>query len=200
MTHNCRVCSVELNNNNWSPARQKNSQYICKECNTEKGRLYRKNNPEKAKAYSTKGHRKEGHMQMSENTDCPIYLGIHIVEHAMKHIFNDVEVMPMNNPGYDFVYDGGKKVDAKSGCILNNRNNWQFHINHNTTTDYFVCVAFDNRKDLNPLHIWMLPGDKFNHLSTASISISTIHKWDVYRLDIDDVIMYCNTIRNYKDI
>ena len=90
----------------------------------------------------------------------------------------------------------GKKIDSKSGCIQKNGNGWMFRINYNTTADYFLCVAYDNREDLNPLHIWMLPGEKFNHRSSASIRPTTIHKWDEYKQDIMGVIICCEEIKS----
>ena len=225
ITRDCRVCEVELNDDNWLSSCQKNGNYICKVCNREYGRawreanqdevresnrsyreknqedeilrvrLYRKNNPEKAKAQSIKQHRKNGSLPMAENKECSAYLGVYTAERLLRHFFNDVEVMPYGNPGYDIVCNKGKKIDSKSCCIIKNKNGWSFHINHNTTADYFCCVAFDNRDDLNPLHMWLLPGDKFNHLTHTSISPSTLDKWAEYEQNIDDIVSCCNTIK-----
>jgi len=102
--------------------------------------------------------------------------------------------MPYGHPGYDFICNNGKKIDGKSS-MTGDKGYWMFTIKHNTTADYFFCVAYDNRDDLNILHIWMLPGDKFNHLSGASISLSTIHKWDEYEQPIDKAIACCDTMK-----
>jgi len=195
MIHNCRVCKVELADDNCYPSRQKKGDYICKECQKECDSLYRKNNPEKTKAYGIRAHRKAGELPMSKNKKCSLYFGIHINERLLRLKFNDVEVMPPGNPGYDFVCNHGKKIDSKAGCILKNRNGWLFHINHNTIADYFLLVAYDNRKDLNPLHIWLIPGYVLNHLVGASISPSTIDKWAEYEQDISEVIICCDTIK-----
>ena len=135
---------------------------------------------------------------MSENKECSAYLGVYRTERLLRHLFNDVEVMPYGHKGYDFICNNGWKVDAKSSCIRKNRNDWVFNINYNTEADYFFCVAYDNRQDLNIIHVWMLPGDKFNHLTTASISKSTIHKWDEYKKSIDDVVLCCDEIRAHS--
>ena len=108
--------------------------------------------------------------------------------------------MPYGNPGYDFICNHGKKIDVKSSCALkdtrwNSATSWAFHINHNTTADYFLCLAFDNREDLNPLHAWLLPGSKFNNFSKVQISLSTIHKWDAYALDISKISDCCDAMR-----
>lgn len=133
---------------------------------------------------------------MSENKECSQYLGIHIVEKLLRNMFNDVIRMPMNHPGYDFICNKGKKIDAKGACIGKNKNNWIFTINHNTTADYFCCVAFDNREKLNPMHIWLIPGHVLSHLKNASISKSTLYKWDAYEQDINKVISCCDIIRS----
>ena len=267
MTHYCRVCGDELDDDNWYQGKQKKRDYICKECSKEKTRLYRavnrdemnakqrlyreenrdkinaqararneanrciinaqkrlyreenrdkinerdrlyravnrdemnakqrarhKANPDKAKANGTRASRKKGCLSMSENKECTLYLGVYRVERLLKHFFNDVEMMPFGNKGYDAICNKGKKVDAKSSCIQKNGNGWTFHIKHNTIADYFWCVALDNRKNLTIIHIWMLPGDKFSHLSGVSISPSTIDKWSEYEKSIDEAIICWN--------
>lgn len=221
----CKECGCELNSENWYPSHQEDGTCVCKECSNErcrlyreenrdemiaqrrlyreenrdevnaKQRLYRKNNPEKAKASNLRQSRKNGHLSMSENRECSSYLGVYRAERVLRHLYKDVEVMPYGNPGYDFICNKGKKIDAKSGCIRKNRNGWTFSIKRNTIADYFLCIAFDNRDDLNPLHIWMLPGEKFNHLTGAWIGQSTLRKWAEYEQNIDDAVMCCDEMK-----
>lgn len=195
MTHNCRVCGIELSNYNWQPSYQKNGNYICKECNRKKVNLYRKNNPEKTKAQEERARRNQGRIPFYENKDCSSYFGINIVERALRNIYNNVQRMPMNNPGYDFICGKGKKIDSKGSCIRKNRNNWVFAIRRNTIPDYFCCIAFDNREDLTPLHIWLIPGHAVNHLTGISISPSTLDKWSKYEKPINELITCCDSIR-----
>lgn len=250
----CRICDVELDDENWYPSYLKNGNYICKECVkeydslhreanrdkinaqkrlhyeanqnklTEQKRLYReahrdelnarallhleanrdeinarararhKANPEKGKARSTRASRKRGHLPMSKNKECSLWLGVHIGEPVLVGLFKNVERMPMNNPGYDLICGNGKKIDVKISCARK-KGGWAFSIKHNTTADYFLCMAFDTRKDLNPLYIWLLPGNVFNHFVLASISPSTIDKWSEYELPIDKAILYCDSMK-----
>ena len=210
MSRDCRVCGVELNDKNWYPSQQKSRNCICKECNKvqsrvrikkspekerERKRSWREANPDKIKAQWTRANRKIGKLPMSENKECSQYLGIYVNERLLKHYFDDVEVMPPNNPGYDFVCNKDKKIDGKSSC-LHKDGRWSFNINCNTITDYFFCVAYDNRKDLNLVHIWLIPGDKLNHLKTASISKSTIDKWSEYEQPIDKLSACCDAMKS----
>ena len=209
MNHNCRVCGVELGDENWSSAQQKAQSNICKECNLEKGRLYRENNknkeierghlyretnPEKVKEQSRNYTYRHGTKPMNENKECTAYLGVHINERMLRHLYNDVEVMPPCNPGYDFVCGKGKKVDCKSSC-LNKNGRWTFNIKCNTIADYFLLVAYDNRDGLNPLHIWLIPGHVLNHLKGTSIRPNTLDKWKEYEKPIDEVISCCDELR-----
>jgi len=200
MTHICRVCKVELTDENWYSSQQKNCAYICKECEREHQRLYVAENRDKINArqclYLKNNPPKKTGLSMSENKECPSYLGVHVNERLLKHYFNDVVMMPFGNPGYDFVCNNGWKIDAKSSAT-GDKGRWKFLINHNTTADYFFCVAYDNRKDLNIIHIWMLPGNEFNHMSTASISKNTVHKWTKYEKPIDEMMMCCNDMKEY---
>ena len=192
--HRCRHCNVKLNEENLYPSNLKCYNYICKECSKGKNRLWSKTNPERARANWLLHSRKKGQQPMSTNKTCSSYLGVFIAERVIRNVFNHVETMPYGHPGYDFVCSSDKMVDAKSSCS-NKNNRWLFHIERNIVADYFLCLAFDNREDLNPLHIWLLPGDMFNHLVSTSIQPSTIHKWDKYKLPIGKVVDCCEAMR-----
>jgi hypothetical protein len=168
--------------------------YTCKECHNERVRVWRTANPEKERANHTRSTRKAGQRPFNENKECSSYLGIHVAERVLSHVFKDVKRMPLNNRGFDFICSKGKKVDVKSACLQKN-GAWKFNINHNIIADYFLCLAFDNREDLNPLHAWLIPGGKVNHLVSAVISQSTINKWDEYRLDLSKVNACCDSLR-----
>jgi len=150
---------------------------------------------------SEKHNRKvRGHLPMSENKECTAYLGVHVAEGLIRHLFKDVVRMPNGNPGYDFICAKDKKIDVKSACVtMSHKKNprWHFHIRKNKIADYFLFIAFDTRESLDPLHQWLIPGNVLNHLkSTATISPSTIEKWDEYRQDISHTLTCCNTMKN----
>ena len=209
----CIVCGVELNNVNWYRSQQKKRYYICKECTKKRCRswrkanpeiasrtksIWRKNNPEKQRAQYTRDHRKQGHRPFNENKNCTMFLGVHVAEGILSKVFKNVERMPIHNHGYDFICNHGKKIDVKSSCLWNS-NRWGFEIKHNTVADYFLCLAFDDREDLTPMYMWLIPSDVVKHLKSATISPSTIHKWDAYKLDISKVAICCNEIKNKCD-
>lgn len=177
--------------------RQIESKGMCRTCNA---RWIKQHNPieynrrrERRNMYDQK---RLGRKKFSENKTCSMYLGIHVAEQVLSKVFKNVEIMPMNNPGYDFVCNHGKKIDVKSSCVHKNQNGWVFAINKNEIADYFLCIAFDNRKNLNPLHLWLLPSNHVNNMNKASISPKTIHKWDEYKLEISPVVSCCDHIRN----
>lgn len=190
----CRVCDVELTDENWSASRRKRRDYICKECHLAAARAWRKANPDKKRAQSERGNRKQGMRSFNENKECTQYLGIHVAERVLSHVFKDVQVMPMHNPGYDVICNRGKLIDIKSSCQRKN-SSWAFHIERNTIADYFLCLAFDNREDLNPLYAWLIPGSVINHLISVSIRPSTINQWDEYRLNTSKIYECCDAMR-----
>jgi len=192
----CRECGVNLNDGNWYPSCKKNSDYICKVCDCKRRRLWRNANPNKVKATWVKAHRKQGAEPYNKNKECSLFLGVHIAERVLSHVFKDVRRMSTNNPGYDFICNQGYFVDVKSACMTS-RERWVFTIKRNTVTDYFLCLAFDNRQNLNPLYMWLLPGKEFNHLTGVSINVKTLHKWDKHLLDTSELVNCCNTIRHH---
>lgn len=179
----------------------------CKECEKEiraKNRQeHRKERNKHQKEYYKKVYReKSGHKPMDQNKSCTQYLGIVVGERLCRHLFKDVEVMPMHNPGFDFICNRGKLIDVKTSSTRSRKNKkpyWVFEIKRNTTADYFICVAFDNRTDLNPLHMWMIPGKEINHLRGISIFLSTIHKWDKWKRDIDDAQLCCTEMKEESE-
>lgn len=133
-----------------------------------------------------------------QNKDCSAYLGIHVAERVLSNYFKHIQQMPMGNPGFDFICGKGQRIDVKSST-RHNRNmvaeGWQFYINHNKVPDYFLCIAFDNREDLNPEHVWLIPGDVLNDLKYATISETTLKRWSKWEKPIDKVISCCNTLK-----
>lgn len=126
---------------------------------------------------------------------CSTYLGVHVAERVLANVFKDVNRMPLNYPGYDFICNHGKKIDVKSSCKTKTKQRWEFNTNKNTTADYFLCIAFDNRRSLTPLHLWLIPGKIINHQTKSTISLKTIHKWDAYTIDISKTIECCDAIK-----
>lgn len=191
----CRVCKVWLNDDNWQPSCRKGNRRICRDCERERHQQWRAANREKEKVTSTRAHRKQGIRPYNENKECSQFLGVHIAERVLRHVFKDVEVMPPGNPSFDFICNQGKRIDVKSSCLRKD-GSWWFNIRHNIIADYFLCLAFNDRGRLTPLHAWLLPGSKFNHLAGLSISPNTIRKLSKYALDISKINDCCVALRN----
>jgi len=109
--------------------------------------------------------------------------------------------MPYGNPGFDFVCEKGYKIDVKSSCLYRRKDGspvWNFHIGQNQVADYFLCIAFDNRDDLIPMYIWLIPGSAVNHLVGLGISDQTksFTRWQPYLKSIDKIKEICH---NFTD-
>lgn len=174
----------------------------CKKCRVEYSKKYNREHKEEKVAYD-KNYRQEnkekirkqkGYQCMYKNKNCSLYLGVVVAERLVRYLFNDVEVMPFGNPKFDFIYNKGKKIDVKATCTQTRKNKtlrWKFHIEYNKMPDYFILVAFDNLTNLNPLHLWMIPGHVLNKKKSRSISQSTLHKWSQWEQDIKDAKICC---------
>ena len=136
---------------------------------------------------------------MNENKTCSLYLGVIIAEGVLSLIFkNEIKKMVNGNPGFDFICDNGWKIDVKSSCrriCESCADSWYFTIKRNTTADYFLCMGFNNRDDLDIEHVWLIPGDKINHLVTIAIHTTTTSKWELYEKTelLNDIKFICDS-------
>jgi len=143
--------------------------------------------------------------------DCGIFLGCHVAERVLSYVFKDVKRMPYGNKGFDFICNKGFKIDSKASCLLKKRNNYSFAIRNNKIADYFLCIGFDNRENLNPQHIWLIKGDemirrvkvkhsKLNELKGLSIKNNNygLSKLSKYELTdkLKDTIKCCDMLKS----
>ena len=146
---------------------------------------------------------------MKINRKCSMFLGCHVAERVLSHVFKDVQKMSFNNKGFDFICNKGMKIDVKSSCLHKN-NSYVFTINHNKIADYFLCIGFDNRDNLNPQHIWLIKSDDISNngykskrmnKDTSTINIKSdsdsIEKFSKYELTdkLKETIECCNTLK-----
>jgi hypothetical protein len=140
---------------------------------------------------------------MSEAKDCSSYLGVYIAEKLLSNFFDHTTHMPLNNPGYDFVCGKGFKIDVKSSCYViqgKSTPRWQFDIDRNQIADYFLCIAFNDRVSLNPLHVWLIPSQIVNdHLCfCVTDNPRGLSKWSNYERPIDKVVEQCNGMKQER--
>ena len=185
----CGVCNSELNEDTWRPSDKRENHLICRECANRYARGL----------YASRAHvhikRKPVPKSMSENKKCTLYLGVYVAERVLSKVFKHVERMPIHNSGFDFICNRGKKIDVKSSCITKDKR-WTFKIDQNQVPDFFLLLAFDNRKKLNPMHMWLIPSDDVCQRGTISVAPSTVNKWDKYQLPIEKVVTCCKEIRS----
>ena len=140
---------------------------------------------------------------MDKNKECASYLGVFVAERVLSKVFKNVKRMPNNNPGFDFICNKGYKIDVKSGCLSekDHKKNyrWVFRSNQNQIADYFLCLAFNNREELNPQHIWLIPSEVVKDKKSFTIvnNEKSLQKWKQYELDekLEKVITCCNVLK-----
>ena len=195
--HNvCRVCNAQLVvGENITQHRIDRRDYRCQRCQNEYLKTWKETHPGHLREWS---HRTKRCKSMSENRECPSFLGVHVAEQVLALTFKNVQRMPYGNPGYDFICGRGYEIDVKASCRRHSKkqaDQWTFTIKKNKIADYFLCLAFDNRNNLNPEHIWLIPANDVNDHVIVGISETTLSKWDKYVLDIKQVTTCCNAIR-----
>lgn len=144
--------------------------------------------------------------KMITNKECTQYLGIYIAESVLFKVFDNVQRTIYGNPGFDFICNKGYKIDSKSSCIRDNI--WRFIINKNEIPDYFLLLAFDNRENLNPIHIWLIKADeiirgrKLNKFSGLGISSTHTEEFKKYEINdkLDRIKEECNKFKERLNI
>lgn len=137
----------------------------------------------------------EGHVPLQHAKNSPSYLGVYIAERALSRFFDNIQRMPICNRGFDFICGRGYKIDVKSACrrIRKGRHDsWLFHIGRNKIADYFLCLAFNNRDELVPEHVWLIPSDKVNSKIGLSISETRLNKYRLFEKPLNKVNECCN--------
>lgn len=171
---------------------------------TEQYKEYRREYAHAHKDARTKQNREYRHRTgkfrpFDKSPECNQYLGIHIAERVLSGYFDNVVRMPITNPGYDFICKKGYKIDIKSACSYRvkptHQRSWTFGIKKNTIADYFLCLAFDSRESLNPLHIWLFPGGAVNTRRIVRIYEGVLGKWAEFERPIGCVIDRCNELK-----
>ena len=56
MTEYCRICGVELTDENWYLSRKNKNQHVCKKCDRASCKKYRRNNPKKIRQWHRENH------------------------------------------------------------------------------------------------------------------------------------------------
>lgn len=174
----------------------------CRSCETERGKEWRANNRTRSNAVQLNRLYRAGKSHpMSENKYCSSFLGIYLAETILSRYFDHIIKMPHNNPGYDFICGKGKRIDAKSSCLnygVRGNPRWKFHIDRNKVADYFLCMGFDNRDSLEPMHVWLIPSEILNDQSSFGIIDSQIalSKWSKYEKPLDRALSCCEAIRS----
>jgi hypothetical protein len=136
-------------------------------------------------------HRAGINTPMAKAKQSPCYLGVYIAERVLCDIFENVTKMPYGNPGYDYLCGKGYKIDVKSACETKSEDRtiqrWGFHVLENQVPDYFLCLAFDNRENLEPQKLWLIPGNLINTKRRLSISKKSFPKWAKFELPIEKI-------------
>ena len=179
----------------------------CKECTTIRKRKYGKQTYKnsKARCESDPDYRRlrsiqHGHLPMNESKRSPPYLGVFVAETVLSNYFDHMIRMPRNNPGYDYICGRGYRIDVKSSCLRRRRAKsdiWAFEIGKNKIADYFLCLAFDNREALTPMHIWLIPGAAVCHRVGIGIANApkSLLKYAPYEKSLDRVVICCNEMK-----
>jgi hypothetical protein len=142
----------------------------------------------------------EGHIPLSEAIDSTSYLGVYIAERALSGFFDHITRMPTGNRGFDFLCGRGFRIDVKSSCrrVREGRSDsWLFHTGKNKLTDYFLCLAFNDRRQLTPEHVWMIPAGKVNDQQNFTISETSdcLERYAAFKKPLDRVTNCCTEMR-----
>ena len=138
-------------------------------------------------------------LSMDKSINSASYLGIYIAERLLPNLFQDPVMMPHGTCGYDAICKNNYKIDVKSS-VLSKANIWLFNINRNKIADAFLCIAFDNRTNLEVQHIWLISGNSivrnrvFNELKVLGIYNTEGSRASVAKYELSDKLEHANNV------
>lgn len=205
LTKRCPICKKTKEYKEFytykSGKRNGEIQSYCRKCASLKASEWKKQHRLQASEYELQRvHLNGKHRPLSEAINCPAYLGTYIAERALSRFFKNITRMKNCNKGYDFICGKNFKIDVKSSCAKikhHKSQTWRFNIGKNTIADYFLCLAFDNRENLEPKHVWLIPGNLINDKHDIRISNTqkSIKRYEQYEHPLDNVITCCNEMK-----
>lgn len=193
----CAQCGEEKESKDFYLRTNGKLQSYCKDCTRENSRVWEKNHPGERLA---RDHKNGVYRPMTEAKDCSLFLGVIVAEKVLSKFFDNITRMPHGNPKFDYICGRGFKIDVKSACLFYSERqspHWNFHIGKNEITDYFLCLGFDSRENLEPQHVWLIPGKEINTKISITISKTqkSLDRWSSYEKPLDKVIACCNQMR-----
>lgn len=198
----CPSCGVVKSEDEFYKTKAGKCRTYCIPCYKIRVKEWEVAHPERVKEIGrNKSYRKRGVLgPMSQNKDCALYLGVVVAERVLANMFSHVERMPNCNRGFDFICGKGFRIDCKSSAMRCHRGDyyWMFAIDRNIIADYFLCLAFDDRDSLNPLHAWMIPGEVVSHLKRLAIPATEygLNKWSQWERQITRVVECCDQLKS----
>ncbi len=145
------------------------------------------------------------------NSNCSSWLGVSVAENevalfVLKELYDETQKMLNGNKGYDWLCNKSIKIDVKSSCLEGNVT-WRFGIDLNKIADYFLLIAFDNRKSLDILHMWLIRsnetirGRKLNEFTGLGIYKydEKVKEFERYRLPEEMICNAKETCKKFKN-
>lgn len=147
------------------------------------------------------------------NEDCSLWFG-NFTENIMIHNYPGAAKMPVNNPGFDYMWKG-VKIDNKGACLeyYPGGSRWKYGIKYNNIADVFIISGWDNRESLKPLFALefrkndLVRYRKYAHIEFWKRSTFTINnrpeylkELKDYQVDISWLKELCNDKKSYLEI
>jgi len=166
------------------------------------------------------------------NVDCTSYFGIEQGEKLfvvfLKDIFDDVKWMGgKRDGGIDFICRNPKKefidkypnlklekekdykIQLRMRCLESGNVGWNFAVEFNDA-DYFIFVGWDNRNDLNIMHIWMINRYEIIRgrqlwerrkmiITDNSVGLETFLQYELID-ELEKLKTYCNKMKDGESV
>jgi len=197
----CIKCKESKSADLFSPDRRHTSgkQSICRKCQNERNKQYRKSNPEISKKnteYTTRRRHNLGIVTPKEYAiKTSIWLNDCVGKETITHILSCERVE--RKKGHSLVCNKSNRILVYCRCLYAHikrkqykntehiyiRNTWEFYFrSKNCNAEYVVLIGFDDRDKLNISHIWCIPFDEIAEKKTITITNSkkSINNWAKY--------------------
>lgn len=191
---NCRICNIEKEDTDFRPKRR-----VCKDCEREHGRAYRRKNPDKSKQWAEQNKERMKELQSNWYKSNKDHINAKFRERYNDKT-SDFKKVKNYRTALNHMLGGEQKTNKYVGCNVNRLKNWcEYCLEEEMTmdtygetwvVDHVIPLDYTDQYDFEILAKW------YNVMPVKNLYNLEKNKY----VDSDQVMIHYENIRSYFEI